>query len=83
MKAIWKYPLPLGGAVIEMPAYTLAKVGLDPEGRLCVWVLHGDTEGEKLKKEFIVVGTGHPIPERAYIWLGTVTQGEFVWHIWT
>lgn len=84
MKTIYKYPLALiDDQEIMMPGKpTLFKVGLDPAGELCVWALVEPTHVQKPQR-FFVVGTGHSVPCAAYIWVGTVQQGSFMWHVFT
>ncbi len=84
MKTIFKYPLELAREQY-VPMHgkpVLFKVGLDPAGALCVWALVNPEDETKLQK-FFVVGTGHDVPVDAYFWVGTVNQGQFMWHIFT
>lgn len=84
MITIHKFPLELKDVQVIPMAITipLFKVGLDPKGQLCVWA-RVDTNSVIRDQTFFIVGTGHPVPDKAYVWVGTVTQGDFVWHIWT
>jgi hypothetical protein len=84
MKTIYKYPLAIRDEQeIPMPGNPVQfKVGLDPAGELCCWALVDPSE-EMKPKRFFVVGTGHPVPADAYIWIGTVQQGRFMWHVFT
>lgn len=80
---IWKYLLTLEPKQdIELPGCPLLyKVGVDPEGRPCVWALVNPAS-PKIHKRFYAVFTGQPVPESAYLWLGTLIRGELVYHIW-
>lgn len=84
MKTIHKFPLAIRDEQqIDLPGKpTLFKVGLDPAGDLCVWALVEPHHAPKPQR-FFVVGTGHPVPADAYIWIGTVNQGPFMWHVFT
>lgn len=84
MKTIYKYPLEVRDEQeIEMPGKpVLFKVGLDPSGELCCWALVDPTSPPRPQR-FYVVGTGHQVPADAYIWIGTVNQGTFMWHVFT
>lgn len=82
-RIIFKYVLTPGVNKIKMPYYLRARVGLDPSGDMAVWVVHPDIEAKKDEEIFYAIGTGQPLPEKALNWLGSVTVGPFVWHIWT
>jgi hypothetical protein len=84
MKTVYKYPLVIDAEQeVQMPGKpVLFKVGLDTQGHLCVWALV-DPGHEKKAQRFFVVGTGHSVPADAYLWIGTVPQGPFMWHVFT
>lgn len=84
MKTVYKYPLAIRDRQeIKMPGKpVLLNVGLDPQDDLCVWALV-NPEHENKPMTFFVHGTGHPVDSDAYIWLGTVRQGPFMWHVFT
>jgi hypothetical protein len=82
-KSIWKFPMPLDGATVEMNAGAeVLHVALQ-HGQLCLWALT-DTEGPQERRRFITYGTGHPVPSDLRLsHVGTVLTdgGRFVWHI--
>lgn len=51
-------------------------------GTICLWARVW-TEAEYELRTFLVVGTGNPFPEsnRPPLYIGTVQQPPFVWHI--
>lgn len=83
MNTIWKYPLALVDHMQGMVMPTGAEV-------LSVAMQHGvptlwaqvDTDTQSIcTRLFIVVGTGHAIPEVPLKFVGTVMDGPFVWHV--
>ena len=83
MKTIWKYEIPVTDVVeLSMPkdAHILPKVAAVAPNRLNVWAVV-DPANELEIRQFLVVGTGNPLPEEASIWIGTVVTGPFVWHL--
>lgn len=87
MQAIYKYELnsptvscrttfgvPRGGEVLN--------AGLDPHGKLCVWLLI-DSDAHEEKRTFEIVGTGQPMEPAAWRrWISSFVQAPFfVWHV--
>ncbi len=92
MRKIFKYPLEVTGQqVFDVPESAVPRsVGQDPDGVLCMWCevsdhpLHGSIENQDRKNLWVyIVGTGHDIPVQATKYVGTVKDGEFMWHIYT
>jgi len=80
MSQIWKYELE-STTVLKIPGNpNFLCVGLDPTNRVCIW-MEVDTEAEEGNFSFRVVGTGHEVPVGTY--LGTVTKGSLVLHVYT
>jgi len=79
---IWKYPLhPLDEQVITGPALEPLSVGHDPDGQLCIW---GRVTDRGVPQHYTVniVGTGNACDHQtADQFLGSVTDGPFVWHV--
>jgi hypothetical protein len=81
MKTIWKYAL-LG---IERQKLRMPKeaqiLSVQMQGKeLCVWALVNPTnDGET--RFFEIFGSGMPVPDAARLYLNTVQDGGFVWHI--
>jgi len=50
------------------------------EGELCLWALVDTHEYEKEEREIHICATGGPCRE-GMIYIGTVQQPPFVWHI--
>jgi hypothetical protein len=71
----------------------ILSVGLDPAGDVCCWAIvrelpelpmsmAGMVKGvRKSSPAVLVVGTGQPFSFGDHIFLGTVTQGSYVWHL--
>ncbi len=87
MKTVYKYELQLTDhqritvscAGLSDPIYA----GLDPNGKLCIWCLVQTHATLTETYDIYIVGTGNPIPIEAKIHLGSVVQGQFVWHVFT
>lgn len=81
---IFKYPVNPGYNSIEMVQKSeLLSVGLDPQGRICIWAKHELKleSGLSEEREILILGTGNPsdLPEE-FKFLGTVQDGPFMWH---
>lgn len=77
---ILKYPLTLGVAT-RTPPGRISHFGVDPHEDVCVWVEVARGAEDLLLREYMVVGTGHPIGDP---WFSTgrgFVDGEFVWHL--
>lgn len=83
MKTLWKYPLRITHEqVVEVPiGAKLRKFALDPENSICVW-FEVDTEAVKTKVRLFIVGTGNELPNDATRYYGSVTRGNYVWHLY-
>ena len=88
---IWKYETKGGKVVfkeadtdIEVPVgATALSAGLDPQGKLCVWMLL-HPEYSKERRRIYVRGTGHDcsdVIEKGARFVGTVVQPPYVWHV--
>lgn len=86
MTRIWKYRLNVvSEQEIAVPPLTQAlSVGLDPAGDLCLWAMvktrHEQPSTRKLKVYIRL--TGEPFEPVLAQFLGTVTRGDYVYHIW-
>jgi hypothetical protein len=54
--------------------------GMDPAGQLCVWAMVEST-GVGYDRHLQIVGTGAEVPGGPVKYIGTSTQGPFVWHL--
>lgn len=50
------------------------------DSNLCLW-MEVDEDAERVPFEFVVVGTGHGIPEHSK-YVGSTFDGDFVWHVY-
>lgn len=80
---IWKYILYLKDSQdVAIPLdHGILSVGLDPGGDLCLWAAV-DSKSPQRAIEIKIVGTGNPLP-RLGDFIGSVTKGSFVWHVFT
>lgn len=81
MAVIYKYPLTLDG-LTEVPEGFVINFGKDPQGQMCVWMMHtdNDLENNDRKQYFYIVGTGHKFDDD-HIPHGSFLDGSFVWHL--
>lgn len=80
MQTIWKYPLELGANNLSMPrASSVLSVHRQGES-LCMWAIV-DENRISVTRKFVVVGTGHPLPDGLTKFIGTVVIDPFVWHV--
>lgn len=82
MRTIWKFPI-LGGWFEQLPMPRGAKIlhVADQGGIINLWA-EVDTTAERVRRTVVVVGTGHSLPEGDGSHIGTVMQGQYVWHIY-
>lgn len=88
MLAIFKYEIHPDIQKITHQSFKGAEVlscGLDGNGNLSVWALV-ETEEDPAELSFYCVGTGwdltHLLPDEVDInFVGSVTQGGYVWHV--
>lgn len=80
---IFKYVIPIDDRVeIELPSVcNILSVQLQGV-QVCMWC-RVNTKAVLRKRVFYVVGTGHPFPEDANKYVGTVQDGSLVWHIFS
>lgn len=89
MRAVWKFPLDFMGptgyvnphVTLEMPAGAQVVALQTQRDTPCLWVLV-DPHAERERRTFVVVGSGHEIPDEAGEHVGTwQALNTFVWHL--
>jgi hypothetical protein len=83
MKTIHKYPITHNDRFsIAMPENAKILTAQKQGSYICIWA-ETDTNDLVGTREFILVGTGHPIlvPERARKFIATIQDNQFVWHL--
>jgi hypothetical protein len=79
MKTIYKYSINDSVPVPEhFKVLTAAFQGGDPY----IWIELDPNREAKMQVQFSIFGTGGELPENPGIYLNTVFQNEFVWHIY-
>lgn len=81
---IWKFPLENSDEQwIEMPcAAKILHIAIDPKiEKICLWA-EVRTTAPKMQVGIRIIGTGHPMPDDAEQFLGTVIEGPYVWHFY-
>lgn len=80
-RTIWKFQLKMTELpTIRMPKGAEVLSVQDQMGHLCLWAIV-DPDEEMEDRHFRIFGTGHPIVYPTGDFIGTVQQGQFVWHI--
>lgn len=89
MKVIWKYPFKPSEMALTGPARHHAfAMPVDAEilslgiqnNIICLWAL-GETDAQKVHRNFCVVGTGRSDDFENLKYIGTVQMSPFVWHV--
>lgn len=84
MKRIYKYPLDMQGAaqIINMHAGAELLAVQVQRDVPCIWALV-NPDNQMMQREFLIVGTGHDLPERYGGHVGTfqLDGGNFVFHV--
>lgn len=75
-KQIWKYRV----GTQQVPTGSTPLTAQYQDGVLCVWV-EVDPANAFEEVSYLVAGTGQAIP-REWQYIGTVQQGELVWHVY-
>ena len=89
MKKIWKYSLGQLNSVRDSQHKVVVsvKVGARPlcvgmhSGICCVWA-EVEPEAPEINVTFFSVGTGHGVVPGRNTYLGTVIDGDYVWHVY-
>lgn len=80
-KKIWKYELEVRGMQEQwIPEGAQVLTLAVQHGRIFAWIMV-DPDAEVRPWVFEIYGTGHAIPEGQRMFLGTVFQNQFVWHV--
>lgn len=76
---------------VKITAHTFTALPIDAEflhaaeqhGGICVWYKHDTLESRMVTREFVIVGTGKPLPPQEWLYIGTVLQADdtLVWHV--
>lgn len=85
MSTIFKYPIDIKDEQhVTMSAWSrFLSVGYDPSGQLCVWAEVNPDLKPPIDRTIWIVGTGGEMPfmQQKSRFLGTVLDGDFVWHV--
>lgn len=82
MNTIWKYTLSPQNTQVEMPRGSRVLTVAGQNDEICLWA-QVDTEAPKHVRKYVIVGTGHSIPEGDMRYVGTahLYTGQLVLHI--
>jgi hypothetical protein len=81
MKTVWKFHLDVPRTVIKAPGLGSTLMVGSQYQTWCAWC-EVDTDKREYAREFVVVGTGHPMPDDddGYTHAGSWQDGPLVWH---
>lgn len=81
MRTVHKYVISItrGSRLLLPDTARVVHVGMQND--LCLWIELETEEPYRNEKTFIVIGTGHPVPQDG-TYVGTVFDGPFVWHVY-
>lgn len=87
-RTIYRYELPLKDRVtVRMPAFSTviaAEASRTTDAAIDIWaVVCTHPEVVLVEREYVIVGTGNPLPDDAGAFVATVIthNGRFVWHV--
>ena len=83
MKTIWKYTFEITDLFsLDLPRHA-SILHVDMQlGRACMWVLVDTSEQKIVRRNFLVAGTGHRLPDDvAWQWVATFQNPPHVWHL--
>lgn len=78
LRQVWKYDVESGSVSMPLGAEILS-VQMQ-RGVITLWALV-DPTAPVVTRSFVVVGTGHDLPDGNLMYRGTVQAGTFVWHV--
>jgi hypothetical protein len=84
MQVIYKYPItiaPLQTLEIHPWNGVMWHVGRDAKGQPCLWVSTEYPLLPKTKIHVILQGTGIPYDEEQEFYVGTLIDGDYIWHV--
>jgi hypothetical protein len=80
-QVIWKYPLNISDSqTIMMPRGAIIITAQLQHGTPTLWAIV-DPEKEKEPRKILIFGTGHEHQEINGVYINTVQQEQYVWHI--
>ena len=81
---IFKYPFVISDKVLILMPKNAEVLDVQMQnGTPCIWAMVDPDEPLK-ERYFIIVGTGHPLPDKRGAYIGTFQMhgGELVWHLY-
>lgn len=83
MSAVWKFVIADPETPVRMPEGAEVLHVAEQHGQVCLWALV-DPAAMPMDRRFVIVGTGHPLPEHRGRFIGTVllAGGGLVFHVW-
>lgn len=82
MKTIYKFPLQtVDRQVLSMPGSARILCAMNQHGLVTIWA-EVDSSMSKEDRTFWIVGTGSNMPNVPLIYIGSVSQPPFIWHVY-
>ena len=81
MRTIYKYHIQLADkTILDLPRSARPLAAQAQDGQLTMWV-ELDNREPTTSRTFLLIGTGHIVPDNV-VYIGTLQQDFFVWHIY-
>lgn len=82
MSAIYRYQVPVDGARHAVKLFgEIVHVGGRSPYEVEFWAEHSEGATDPVLRTFLVVGTGHDLPDDYLRHVGTHVSGPLVWHL--
>lgn len=79
---IYKYDLALTGTQTIQVPYRFQPLSVQIQhNTIMLWALVDETDEFLSDRKITIIGTGNPIDEPPGVFIGTVQQNGFVWHV--
>jgi len=86
MRTVYKYTHPVAERFAITVPFNAKFLIVDRDTRqpddLAFWFEVETAQTVTVNRSIVIVGTGHPIPEEARQYLGSVKIGYFIWHVY-
>lgn len=75
-------PLPIGAEILSVAALSKDTYPVSMYNvKILLWAMIDTEERTTETRQIYIVGAGHPIPEAAGTFIGTIIASPLVWHI--
>lgn len=79
---IYKYDLALTDKQVIQVSYKFQPLSVQVQNNtLCLWAIVDETDKFLVDRNITIIGTGNPINEPPGVFIDTVQQNGYVWHV--